>query len=127
MTREAANVPDAPPQLLPERSAWAWIRIGLVSLAATLPMLLLIVIGAALPHPIRDIVMSGSLFVIFGLCTIGGRAGMKSNGAYLRERDAGYTTLYGMHRELWQLHHSTGEVLRRPGERVVRRRPRDQA
>jgi hypothetical protein len=41
-----------------------------------------------------------------------------------RERDRGYTTTYGDHRQLWQLDPGTGEVLRRPGEPKVRRGPR---
>ena len=114
-------VPEAPPALLPGRSAWGWMRIGVASLLAGVPILLAIYLGAGLSQPFKDIVIFGSMLVGLGLGAVGAWAGVKSNSAILEERDAGYTTLYGMFRHLWQLDHRTGEVLRRPGERRARR------
>jgi hypothetical protein len=53
---------------------------------------------------------------------LGFRAAIRQNQAERRERDAGYTTLYGTWLKLWQLDAKTGEVLRRPGEPAIRRR-----
>ena len=115
------NVPEIPPTLLPGRSAWGWMRIGVVCLLGELPLLVPIVVGAAVAQPLRDIVMSGAFLAIVGIGAVGIRAFVRFNSVTLEERDAGYTTLYGMFRHLWQLDHRTGEVLRRPGERRARR------
>lgn len=116
------TVPDAPPKLLPGRSAWGWMRIGVASLLAGIPIVVLIVLGAGLPKPFKDIVMFASLLVGLGICAVGLRGFVNGFKAGLSERDAGYTTLYGTMIDCWQLDHRTGEVLRRPGERQVRRR-----
>ena len=118
---------DMPPALLPGRSAWGWMRIAVACMLTGLPVLALIVLGAMLPQPYKDLGLSGLLLVGLGICGVGGWAAVNGNAAAVRERDAGYTTLYGMFIHLWQLDHRTGEVVRRPGEREVRRRPRDGA
>ena len=118
--------PEVPPPLVPGRSARGWMSIAVVCTLAELPVLALIVLGAMLPQPYKDLAHSGLLLVGLGTCGVGGWAAVNSNSAIMRERDAGYTTLYGMFIHLWQLDHRTGEVLRRPGEREVRRRPRDE-
>ena len=120
------KAPEKPPPLLPGRSARGWMRIGVGALGGGMVIPVLIFLGAGLAQPFKDFVMAGSFLVGLGIGAVGAWAFVNSNGAVLRERDAGYTTLYGMFIHLWQLDPRTGEVLRRPGEREVRRRPRDE-
>ncbi len=120
------NPPD-PPRLLPGRSARRYLWISGSCVVSGAPTVIMIVLGAGLPTPEREWVILGLVLVALGLGVNGGWASSRSNAAARSERRAGYTTLYGMYRELWQLDDRTGEVLRRLGERDVRRRPRGDA
>ena len=117
------KAPESPPALLPGRTAWGWMRIGVASLLACAPMLALIWFAAGLPDPLKNLAMLGILVVVFGLSAAGLSGFINALRTGLRERQAGYTTLYGAMIDSWQLDHRTGEVLRMPGERQVRRRP----
>ena len=118
---------DRPPDLVPGRSARDLVFVGGVLSIAGAAMLVVIGVASLLSPPWREIVMTSAFVVGVVLGAIAIWAGVSLAGAIEREREAGYTTLYGRYRELWQLDHRTGEVLRRPGEREVRRRPRDEA
>ena len=122
------RLPGEAPRLAEGDSANGLMRLAVVTLiggALCVPFM-----GAAallLPSDVREAVALAIFAVILGFCAVGLWASFQTFGAIEREREAGYTTLYGRYRELWQLDHRTGEVLRRPGEREVRRRPRDEA
>ena len=103
------------------------MRLGVACLLGGIPLVALLAVGAGLSQPSKDVVMIGCLVAVFVLGASGLRAFARSNEAILAERDAGYTTLYGMFIHLWQLDHRTGEVLRRPGERKVRRQPKEES
>ncbi|MHB8673232.1 MAG: hypothetical protein ACYDAK_06080 [Candidatus Limnocylindrales bacterium] len=65
----------------------------------------------------------GMLIVFGGLGLI--YATFKKTKAVRKELSTGYTTLFGReYAAYWQLDPKTGEVLRRPGEPDVRRRPK---
>lgn len=118
--------PDKPPDLVDGDSALGLARLGLMSLAAG--ALVAIGIPAArflLPESAWEPAMAAILLVVLVLAGAGIRAGVLLANAMDREKEVGYTTLHGVHRDLWQLDPKTGEVLRRPGEREVRRRPRN--
>jgi hypothetical protein len=116
------RVPDAPPQLLPGKTAIYWLRRFLACAAVLVPSVLLMPVASLLPIPARHIVLGCLLAVILAVCSVGIRASIEWARTEMRERDAGYTTQYNKRYELWQLDSTTGEVLRRPGERQVRKR-----
>ncbi len=99
------------------------MRIAVASLLAGLPWMLLMWFAAGLPDPASDLAIAGIVLVEFGLGSVAFWASINGFRTTFRERDAGYTTLYGTMIDGWQLDHRTGEVLRRPGESAVRRRP----
>ena len=127
MTDPTLREAERAPALLDGDTAWGLTRLGVAGLAGGAAAALLLWLAAFLPEELSEALSYAALAagVCFGLLAIWAGAGTLS--AIDRERDAGYTTLYGRYRELWQLDHRTGEVLRRPGEREVRRRPRDEA
>jgi hypothetical protein len=97
------------------------------SLGILVATILVVVVGSLLPPPWNESVLLGSGFVGLCACGVALWGAMNLSNANRSERDAGYTTLFGHRWELWQLDARTGEVVRRPGERQVRRRPRDEA
>ena len=111
--------PETPPELLPGRSARFWMKIVGAGIPVGLVFLVLIPVGSMLAPPLRDLVVFGSLGVVVVVGGVGLWASAMSRLAIDREHDDGYTTLFGIYRELWQLDDRTGEVLRRPGEREV--------
>lgn len=114
---------DVAPRLLPGRSAKYWMRIAVGSMGAAITIVVVIaLVGSALQQPVRGAV-TGLLLVIGIVVTVAAfAAALASLATSRRERAAGYTTLYGEKRDLWQLDPTTGAVLRRPGERDTRRR-----
>jgi hypothetical protein len=113
------------PTLVDDDSALGLARLGLGSAACG--ALVAIGIPAArflLPQSAWEPVMVVIFLVVLVFRACGLWAFHALAAAMARERDAGYTSLHGRYWELWQLDPKTGEVLRRPGEREVRRRPR---
>ena len=103
------------------------MKIAGISIFAGVAMLVLIGLGSLLAPPLRELVMFGSAGVGLAIGAVGLWASVSCQPAVDREGDAGDTTLFGTYLDLWQLDHRTGEVLRRPGERQVRRRPPDES
>jgi hypothetical protein len=99
-----------------------WLRRFLACAAVLVPAVLLMPLASLLPVPPRLITLGGLLVVIIAVCMVGIHAGIEWARTEIRERDAGYTTQYGKRYELWQLDPTTGDVLRRPGERQARKR-----
>lgn len=116
------------PTLQKGRTARSWMRLMAVGLAGgALCGLGIPAARLVLPQQAWEPAMGAILFVVLVFAAIGLWASLRTFGAIEREREAGYTTLHGRYFELWQLDPKTGEVLRRPGEREVRRRPRPPA
>jgi hypothetical protein len=124
MTADDGGSGERVPTLLTGRTAWGWMRLGGIGLAGGALSGLGIPLATLLPPHLREPVMLAALAVVGGFCALAIWAGASSYSAIQEERLSGYTTLYGRYWELWQLDHRTGEVLRRPGEREVRRHPR---
>ncbi len=113
------------PRLVDKESALGLARLSVGSIF--IGVLIGIGIPAArflLPPSAWEPVMTAVFFLMLPFAGVGLWAGVELGAAMRREREGGYTTLYSVYRELWQLHPKTGEVLRRPGEREVRRRAR---
>ncbi len=120
--------PETPPELLPGRSALFWLKAeGVCIVTGMVSVALIVVSRLLLAPPLRESVMFGSLIVSLAVGGVGISIAWLYQSALDRECDSGYTTLFGTHLELWQLDDRTGEVLRRPGEREVRRRRRGDA
>jgi hypothetical protein len=90
-------------------------------LAAIGFMLLMAFAFFVLSEPYRDPVALGGL--VGGIACVGFStyANLTGLGMRRREIEAGYTTLFGMAYDCWQLDPRTGEVRRHPGERPVTR------
>jgi len=116
------RVPDAPPPLLPGKTAMYWVKRFLKVSVVVIVAVLLMPVASLLPVPSRLLVLGFLLVIILTGCTLGIHASVQSGRAELRERNAGYTTQYRARYELWQLDPTTGDVLRRPGERQARKR-----
>ena len=127
MTDPSIRDAQRAPALLDGDTAWGLTRLGVAGLAGGAASALLLWLASFLPEGLSEALSYAALAagICFGLLAIWAGAGTLS--AIQREREAGYTTLYGRYWDLWQLDHRTGEVLRRPGEREVRRRPRDES
>ena len=116
-------VPATPPHLLPGRPALAWSWLILRSMVTGFLTTLVMMFGFFVaPAPIRPAVTTAALLVGLGAGAVLMYASIRGWRMALRERNAGYTTTFGDHPNLWQLDPMTGEVLRRPGERTVRKR-----
>ena len=116
-------VPETPPQLLPGRPALDYSWFILRSIAIGIAMTLVMMLGFfVLPEPVRSVVTTAALLGSLGGAAGLGWASILGWHTARRERRAGYTTIYGSYLDAWQLDPKTGEVLRRPGEREVRRR-----
>jgi len=113
------TIPDTPPTLLPGRSANHWFRIGFRYLCLAVGSPLLMTMSALVQSPLREVVIAVCLVLSLTFCAALLRVAFAVSAAAVRERKAGYTTLYGRYYAYWQLDHKTGEVLRRPGERMV--------
>jgi hypothetical protein len=132
MSEPPVDEPGAPlaveervPRLVDKESALGLAKIGF-TMAPCLIVITLAIPAARvlLPESAWEPVMTALFLVALPFVGVGLWAFSAMSDAMRREREAGYTTLYSVHRELWQLHPKTGEVLRRPGEREVRRRAR---
>ena len=125
MTGRDGAVEDGAPTLQDGRTAWGWMRLGVVGLVGGALSGLGIPLATLLPPDLQEPAMLAAFAVVVCLAGLAIWAGVSTFSAIESERSAGYTTLYGRYWGLWQLDHRTGEVLRRPGDHEVRRRPRD--
>jgi len=114
--------PSSPPRLIEGRAAFAELRDAMRALLVVVPLfaaqLVLINVddGSAIRASLLPVV--GFVVVILSFAILALFLRMRS--AISRERDRGYTTTYfAAYRELWQLDHTTGEVIRRPGDPPV--------
>lgn len=118
------NVPDSPPRLLPGRSALRWTRLAfLASVACLLGIFSIVATSALAPGGGPRELMITVESVVAIVAILGGFAfTWKAVYREFDEMAVGYTTRFGRLFAYWQLDDRTGEVLRRPGEREVRRR-----
>jgi hypothetical protein len=118
-----ANLRGDPPSLLPGRSAKRWSIVTGRSLLMAPVVSVLFVLGFfILAGPLSAFAVVCGLLLSLWITITAIRAALEIGRAERLEREAGYTTLFGKHYDLWQLDDRTGEVLRRPGERSVPRR-----
>jgi hypothetical protein len=84
-------------------------------------VILLVPLGAAaLPDSVRQVEVAAALAGALVTWSAAFVAAIREGRVAMKERKAGYTTLYGMHYEYWQLDPRTGAVLRRPGDREAK-------
>ncbi len=112
----------SPPRLLSGRSAYSWSASIFRWLVAG------VLIGVAggvgffiAPPSVRSFLILAVTVLCVGAGAMATYASVRGARAASRERNAGYTTTYGDHPQLWQLDPTTGEVLRQPGERRATR------
>lgn len=74
-------------------------------------------VGSLLPSPAHESMLLVGVIWLVGFGGIALRASVSSYRAIRREREAGYSTLYGREfRALWHLDPTTGAVLREPSD-----------
>ena len=117
-------VPAEPPQLLPGRSAWYWVHRSTFSILGAGLCAPGMLVGALIGPPVRQFLVVGALAGLLTFAIVAIHAAVNQVQAERRERDAGYTTLYGRDkRRYWHLDHKTGLVIRRPLEATRPRNP----
>jgi hypothetical protein len=121
MTISRGNINQ--PKLLPGLSANFWVKTTLLILAFCGIGLAGVPLSAWIlqDKPAKSVVMFIFAFIgiTAGICLIG--AGVCMGRAMSRESRAGYTTLYDTRKShLWLLDPRSGEVLRKPGEKMPR-------
>jgi hypothetical protein len=117
---QVAPVPETPPRLQAGPSAVRCLDRAATGYLVLAGIILLIPVIALQPHPLRDVGMAAGILAMLvdGAAILWAEA--DRHWAERRERDAGYTSRADRSFELWQLDPDTGEVLRRPGERLAR-------
>jgi hypothetical protein len=116
------RVPESPPPLAPGPSAYdlSWVVLRFYAFAVV--VVISIPFLFSVPYEWHDTATEVAVVLILLVAGLGFRSAIRQNQAVGRERDAGYTTLYGSWLKLWQLDPKTGEVLRRPGEPAIPKR-----